>query len=135
MPFMSYLDNLESSLKHLENNNERDQTGERQRRSQERARALSVAPFAESLKKSPFTNELLTHAVRIGHGMRMKINMTWVGSTLRLDARERRLELQPLSDGIAAVFFEDGQETGTEKIDLTGNAEALAKRWLLNAEE
>lgn len=129
--FMSFLDNLESSLKNLEDTNERGNTGELRRRQDERARALAAAPNADALKSSTFPNELITHAVRIAHGMRVKVNMAWMGSTLRLDARERRLELQPAADGVFAVFFEDGEETGSEKLDLqAASPEALAERWL-----
>lgn len=127
---MSFLDNLESSLKNLEGNNEREGAPDRRRQQDERAQALAVAPNAESLKKSAFTNDLLTHATRIGHGMRVKINMIWLGSTLRLDARELRLELRPTKTGIEAVFSEDGEQQSVEPVDLQGNAEALAKRWL-----
>lgn len=128
---MSFLDNLESSLKNLENTNERGNGKEQQRRREDRARAAAVAPSAQALKASPFPNELITQAVRIAHGMRVKVNMSWLGSTLRLDARERRLELQPTADGILAVFSEDGHETATEPVDLnTTNAETLAQRWL-----
>jgi len=130
---MSFLDNLESSLKNLENTNERGTTSEARRRQDDRARALAVAPHAEALRGSAFPNELITHAVRIAHGMRVKVNMAWLGSTLRLDARERRLELQPGADGINAVFFEDGHEIFHEKVDLTASSpEALAERWLTN---
>jgi len=129
--FMSFLDNLESSLKNLENSNERRDGAEQRRRKDERSRAASVAPYARALKASSFPNELITHAVRIAHGMRMKVNMTWLGSTLRLDARERRLELQPTADGIVAVLSEDGQEGATEPVDLnSANPEKLAQRWL-----
>jgi len=131
---MSFLDNLESSLKHLENNNERDGS-EARRRERDRARALAAAPSALALKSSPFPNELITHAVRIAHGMRVKVNMTWIGNTLRLDARERRLELQPEANGVRAVFFEDGEQTGAEAIDVASTSpEVLAQRWLGESE-
>lgn len=128
---MGFLDNLEGSLKHLETNSERDGSRPaRKRREAERAEARSSAPFAEQLKKGPFTNELLTHAVRIGHGMRTKIHMNWMGNVLRLQARERRLEMRPTPEGIVAVFFEDGDQVRSENIDLKGDAKALAERWL-----
>jgi len=128
---MSFLDNLESSLKNLENANERGDTAEQRRRREERARSATVAPNAQALKASPFPNELITHAVRIAHGMRTKVNMAWLGSTLRLDARERRLELQPTADGIVVIFSEDGSEVATEPLDLnSADPEKLAQRWL-----
>jgi hypothetical protein len=127
---MSYLDNLESSLKNLEGNNERDPQLDRQRRMSDRAQALAVAPQAEKLKRSPFTSELLNHVTRIGYSMRVKVNMTWIGPNLRLDARERRLELQPTATGVIAVTSKEGQEIESAPIDLDGDPEALANRWL-----
>jgi len=129
---MGFLDNLESSLKSLEGNQERETgTQERQRRSEERSHALKIAPHAEALKKSSFTNELLTHAVRIGHGMRVKVNMVWIGSTLRLDARDARLELQPTPDGIVAVMSRGGEEVLRHPLDLQQRSpEELATEWL-----
>ncbi len=129
---MSFLDNLESNLKSLEGNQERENAAEQQqRRVSERSRALAIAPNAEALKKSPFVNDLLLHAVRIGHGLRVKVTPSWVGSTLRLDARESRLELQPTPDGIDAVMFEAGEQRSSEPLDLaTADAGQLAQRWL-----
>lgn len=127
---MSFLDNLENSLKNLEGKEERDSSGERKQRTADRARAAAEAPWAEQLKTSTFTSELLNHTVNIGHGTRTKINMAWLGNTLRLQARDRQLELQPTPDGVAAVFIEGGEETSREIIDLHGSPEALAQRWL-----
>jgi len=132
---MGFLDNLESSLKHLEGNQER--TGnvqEQQRRRDERSRALAVAPSAEALKKSSFVNDLVTHAVRIAHGMRVKVNMIWVGSTLRLDARDSTLELQPVPEGVSAVISKAGNSVSSEPVDLAGDPEPLAQRWLSGLE-
>jgi hypothetical protein len=128
---MSFLDNLENNLKSLENANDRDSGRERERRESERKEALASAPAAEELKRSPFTHELLTHAVRIGHTQRTKVNMVWLGSMLRLEAKEKRLELRPTPDGVQAVFLQDGEEQGSEMIVLSGDAQALASRWLL----
>jgi hypothetical protein len=127
---MSFLDNLENSLKSLEGNEERDLGRDRAQREADRQQALAAAPHAERLKKSPFTNELLTAAVRIGHSSRTKVNMMWSGTTLRLDAREQRMELTPTPEGIIAVFFQHGAETGREVVDLAGDPETLARRWL-----
>jgi hypothetical protein len=129
---MSFLDNLESTLKNLEGANERDTRAQQQQRNDERARSLAAAPFAEELRKGAFANEFLTHDVKIGHSSRTKINMFWVGSTLRAEARERRLELRPTAEGVRAVFHEDGEETASEIVDLKSNPEDLARRWLLD---
>ena len=128
---MGFLDNLESSLKSLEGNQERDNTAQdRQRRNDERARSLAIAPNAEALKKSPFVNDLLMQAVRIGHGQRTKVNMVWIGPVLRLDARESRLELQPTAEGIVAVMSQGGEEVSRRPVDLSGDAGELASAWL-----
>jgi hypothetical protein len=129
---MSFLDNLESTLKNLEGVTERDRGTDQRQRQQDRARSLAAAPYAEELKRGTFATEFLTHAVRIGHSSRTKINMSWVGNALRAEARERRLELRPTADGVRAVFFEDGEEQHSEIVDLKGNPEALANRWLLD---
>ena len=132
---MSFLDSLENSLKSLEGNSERDFQRDNAHRELEKKQALAAAPHAEQLKRSPFTDELLGAAVRIGHGSRTKVNMMWEGSTLRLDARERRLELMPTPEGVVAILSESGQETSREMVDLSGNAEGLAQRWLAPAGE
>lgn len=127
---MSFLDNLESTLKNLEGANEKDFVVDQQRRQNDRTQALAAAPYAEELKKGPFTNEFLTHAVRIGHGSRTRITPLWVGNVLRVDAKEKRLELRPTPEGIRAVFIEDGEERNSEMLDLKSDPEQLASRWL-----
>jgi hypothetical protein len=127
---MGFLDNLESSLKNLEVNNERDTAEDRIRRESERAEALAAAPFAEELKKSSFTMGLLDYATRIGFSQRTKVNMAWLGTTLRLEAKERRLELKPTPQGVVAIFFESGREASTVPVNLSSDPEALARQWL-----
>ena len=132
---MSFLDNLENNLKSLESQEEGKDDVERQRREREsrRASAQAAAPFAEELKKGPYTAELFKHAARVGHGMRLKVHIAWLGSTLRLEARERRLELRPTPDGIIAAYLENNQETRTQPLDLKGNPEELVREWLSGA--
>lgn len=129
---MSFLDNLETTLKNMENATDHQSRHDNVRLQKERASQVRAsAPFAEELKKGPFVNEFLTHAVRIGHGMRTKINMNWFGNVLRVEARERRLEFRPTPQGVEAVFHEDGVEQSAELLDLRKtNAEKLAERWL-----
>lgn len=129
---MSFLDNLESNLKSLENSQESKQDLHRdvRNRASDKARALAVAPYADALKTGQFTQDLLTNVTRIGFSKRIKVQPTWLGSTLRLQARELRMELRPTPDGVMAFYFEDNNETGNELVDLNGNAEELAKRWL-----
>lgn len=130
---MSFLDNLEDSLKSLESSEEGKEDRGRQQRARESrlADVLAAAPFAEELKKGSFTAELLSQATRIGHGRRVKVHIAWLGTTLRLEARERRLELRPTAAGVVAVYFEGDREARTEPLDLNGNAEVFARNWLI----
>ena len=132
---MSFLDNLENNLKALENLEERDPEKikrDQERREADRNAALRRAPHAEALKKSPFTQDLLTHCRTIGHGQRILVQFTWLGETLRLDAKTKRMELVPTAEGITATFFVNGEEKGRASVDpQVDDAAALAKRWLL----
>jgi hypothetical protein len=57
----------------------------------------------------------------------------WLGTTLRLEAREKRLELRPTPRGIVAAYLENGQETRVEALDLKDNPEDLVRQWLHNS--
>lgn len=134
---MSFLDSLENNLKALEGREEKDPEKlkrEQEQRDADRAAAVLRTPHAEALKKSAFTSEFLTQCRTVGHGQRVLVQFTWLGETLRLDAKTKRLELIPTADGIAAVFSLDGVESGRETLDLTGDPTALAQRWLTNPE-
>lgn len=132
---MSYLDNLENNLKALENQEERDPQKvkrEQERREADRSASLLRAPFVEALKNSPFTLELLTQCRAIGHQQRVLVQFTWLGETLRLDAKAKRMLLTPTSDGIMAVFSVNGDETGRANVNpQVDDASELARRWLL----
>jgi hypothetical protein len=131
---MSFLDNLENNLKALESREEKDPEKvkrDRERREADRAAALLRAPHVEALKNSPFTSELLTQCRRIGHGQRVLVQFTWIGESLRLDAKVKRMELIPATEGITAVLSVDGVETGRVTVDpRVDDASALAERWL-----
>jgi len=129
---MSFLDDLENNLKSLESQEEGKESAERAHRAREnaRAQALAAAPWAEQLKQGPFTAELLKQAAAAGFRMRMKVHVAWLGTTLRLEARERRLELRPTGTGVVAVHLENGQEVRTAPVDLQGSAEHLVREWL-----
>jgi hypothetical protein len=129
---MSFLDNLENNLKSLESSEQGKEDAERAHRTreQERARAQAVAPFADQLKNGPYTAELLKQAARVGFSLRTKIHNAWLGSSLRLEAREKRQELRPTAAGILAAYIENGQELRTEPLDLAGNPETLIRGWL-----
>src|SRR3954469_17499543 len=122
---MSFLDNLENNLKSLESREDSSGNAEQQHRARERARAeaQAAAPYAEELKKGPFTAELLKQAARVGFEKRTKVHVAWMGSSLRLEARGQRAELRPGASGVQAVYLDNGQETRTEALDLKGSAE------------
>jgi hypothetical protein len=126
---MSFLDNLESSLKSLESREERDPR-EHQRKKDERARALAVGPWAEQLKNSTYVQHLCDQAAIAGHRLRTKIYMAWFDGTLRLEARQRQLELRPTPDGIVAAFIEPDREMTARPLDLRSKPEDLLKQWL-----
>lgn len=132
---MSYLDNLENNLKALENQEERDPQKvkrEQERREAERSAALLRAPHVEALRNSAFTLELLTQCRAIGHQQRVLVQFTWLGETLRLDAKAKRMLLAPTSEGITAVFSVNCEETGRTTVDpKADDAGELARRWLL----
>ena len=129
---MSFLDNLENNLKNLETAEQNRDERERRNREQNasRAQALAEAPWAEELKGGVFTEELLKQATRIGFSMRTKVNILWIGTTLRLEARERRLELRPTAEGIVAAYLEGGQEQRSEPLDLKSDPAELVRGWL-----
>jgi hypothetical protein len=129
---MSFLDDLENNLKSLESAEGGREADERQARLRERERAAAqaIAPWAEELKKSAFTAELLHQAARVGFSLRVKVHVAWLGTTLRLEARGRRLELRPTPSGIVAAYLDDAAETRPEPLDLAGSPEALVRAWL-----
>jgi hypothetical protein len=135
---MGFLDNLENDLKALENREEKDPETvkrDRERREAERNAALLRAPHADALKNSAFTSELLTQCRMIGRGQRVLVQFTWIGENLRLevkvDAKQKRMELVPTAEGIWAVLSESGVETGRVAVDpQRDDAAGLAGRWL-----
>jgi hypothetical protein len=129
---VSFLDNLESNLKSMESREERGDQKSRdaKQRDSERARTQASAVYAEQLRKSPYAAELMRQATRIGHTMRTKIHLAWLGTTLRLEARGSKLELQPAPEGVIAVFIENNAEVRSVPVDLAGNPEGLAREWL-----
>jgi hypothetical protein len=127
---MSFLDNLENNLKALENRDERDTGRDRAAREAQKAEQQKIAPAAEALRKAPFTGDLLAACRALGHARRVMVRPTWIETTFRLEAGPRRLELQAAADGVYAVFLENGEEASREILDLGGNAQKLAERWL-----
>jgi hypothetical protein len=132
---MSYSDNLENNLKALENQEERDPDKvkrDQERREADRNATLLRAPHFEALKSSAFTSDLLTACRTIGHGQRVLVQFTWIGESLRLDAKTKRLELRPTPEGIIAVSSLDGVETERAAVDpAVDDAATVARRWLI----
>lgn len=131
---MSFLDNLENNLKSLENSEE-SRASEQQRRQADaelRAARQAALPYAEALRDSAFTQELLAVAMRLGHAKRMAVRPAWIGDTLRLEARDRKLDLQPTVNGVEVLAREGDTELWREAVDLEkqGAATRLAERWL-----
>lgn len=127
---MGYLDNLESSLKSLESQEEREGTPHG-RRAAERAMAIGIGPWAEQLKSGPFTQKLFEEAAVAGHRLRAKIYIAWLERNLRLELRGHCVELRPTVSGIMAHYFSpDGAEVKVERIDLAGNPKAFLEAWI-----
>lgn len=131
---MSYLDNLENNLKALENQEEKDPEKvkrDQERREADRNAALLRAPYADALKNSAFTSELLTQCRTIGRTQRVLVQFTWIGESLRLDAKTKRLQLNPTADGIEAVYSLEGTELRRAKVNFdSGDPAALAEQFL-----
>ncbi len=126
---MSFLDNLENNLKALEG---RDEGGadNATRREIDRKQARAAAPWAERLKTDPWTKTLMQQLTRAGFQRRIKVNMAWIGTTLRFESKGHRLELRPAADGINAVFGRGIDDLKTEKADLEREPAALIAEWI-----
>lgn len=130
---MSFLDNLENNLKALESREEKDPAKRKEeiaQREAERLATLAAAPVAEALKSGPFTEKLLTACRLIGHRQRTMVRFTWLDTTLRLEAKQRRLDLKPTPQGVEATYTENGAQTARELLTLDEDAEAFATQWL-----
>lgn len=122
--FVSFLDSLENNLKSLESL-EADGLDDQKRRETERAKELAEAPWAEKLKSSTYVVGLMQALTRAGFTRRLKVNFAWIGRSLRAEALDQRLELQPTADGIIAAF--DGQSI---PIDLSKPPGPLVEKWM-----
>ena len=128
---MGFLDNLENNLKALESREDpADAAEQHRRREADRNHALAAAPWAERLRSGPYTAELLKAATRAGYARRTKVHLAWLDTTLRLEARDRRLELRPTPGGVLAVYLEENREVRSAPVDLDGNPETLVNDWL-----
>jgi hypothetical protein len=129
LEWMSFLDSLENNLKALEGT-EHSGLDDYKRRSSERQRTAAAAPWAEQLKRSPFVQELMQQATRVGYQIRTKVNFVWIDTMLRLEARNHRLELRPTAEGIAAVYLKGPAEVKRQLIDLKGKPEGILNDWI-----
>jgi hypothetical protein len=131
---MSYLDNLENNLNALERQEEKDPEKvkrDQERREADRNAALLRAPYADALKNSAFTSDLLKHCRTIGHQQRVLVKFAWIGESLRLETQTKRLEFIPSTEGVTAVFSVNGTETERSTVDpRTDDGGELARRWL-----
>jgi hypothetical protein len=130
---MSFLDNLENTLKNLESREEKDPVRERrlaEEREAKRLANLAAAPHLEALRKGKWTQDLLGHCVALGHRQRVRVGMVWVENVLRLEAKEKRLELHATPAGIEAVASVNGEESFRQMVQEAESPEALALRWL-----
>jgi hypothetical protein len=129
---MSFLDNLENNLKTMESAEQGRDNAERERKARDNSRtaALASAPHAEALRKGPFTAELHKQATRVGFSLRIKVHVAWLGPVLKLEARDKRLELRPTPEGVIAVYIEDGKDVRTEPVNLNGDAGKMIRNWL-----
>jgi len=121
---MSFLDNLENNLKALESL-ESGGLDDSKSREAERVRAIAAAPWAERLKSGPYIRTLMRDLTRAGFARRMKVNFVWIGTTLRLEALDQRLDLEPMPGGVDAVF-PDHRAT----VDLEREPDALIREWM-----
>ena len=131
---MSFLDNLESSLKSLEANDEASTTDNR-RRDRDRADAIAAAPWAERLRKEPFAQKLMQQATVAGRQRRVKVNLMWIDNSLRLEARRNRLELRPGAKGITAVFMHGPEDVSSTAVDLAADPQKLVSAWMTDIDE
>ena len=72
----------------------------------------------------------MNRAAEAGHRLRAKMYMAWLGTTLRFEIRERKLELRPTASGVQAVFLEGANEQKSQTIDLSGDPAELIQEWL-----
>ncbi len=123
---MSFLDSLENSLKALESREERDPVSDKRRVEEEAA----IAPWAEKLKTSAFTTALLSEAAGEAQRRRAKLYLAWIGPALRLELKNRKLDLCPRPDGITAVFQRDNIEVERLPLRLDSAPAELLRHWL-----
>jgi DNA repair exonuclease SbcCD ATPase subunit len=126
---MDFLDNLENSLKNLEQQQERD-SNSAARQMEARRKASEIAPWADALKKSAYVQDLFQKAAIAGHRLRSKIYIAWLENTLRLEAKGRWCEIRPTTSGIEYEFVSPDGGTVKKSLDLASDPDLLLAEWL-----
>src|SRR6185437_17047172 len=81
--------------------------------------------WAEKLKQSAYVGKLMREATKAGFARRMKVHFVWLDRSLRLEAMDQRLEIEPTPGGVEAVFAER-----RIPVDLDGEPDALIALWM-----
>ena len=126
---MSFLDNLENSLKALEGTESSGFEDDSLRNKRKNAERLA-APWAEKLRTSEWAKKIMSQAMAAGHQRRVRIGLFWIGTSLRLEAMSQRLDMRPSGTGIDAVFLDGNEERKKIKVDLEGDPAKLLGQWL-----
>lgn len=126
---MDFLDNLENSLKNLEQQEERDSNAAA-RRTESLRLAGQIAPWADALKTSAYVQNLFEKAAVAGHRLRSKIYIAWLESNLRLEAKGRWCEIRPTPTGIEYEFVSTEGSKVTHPLDLSSDPDTLLGDWL-----
>jgi hypothetical protein len=126
---MDFLDNLENSLKNLEQQQERDPNAAA-RQVEARQLAGKIAPWADALKRSEYVQKLFEKAAVAGHRLRSKIYIAWLENTLRLEVKGRWCEIRPTPNGIEYEFVSLDGGTVTGPLDLSSDPDMLLSQWL-----
>ena len=77
----------------------------------------------------------MQQATLAGRQRRIKVNLMWIGTTLRLEARGHRLELRPGSKGVTAVFLRGSEEVTQQPVDLSSDPANLTSAWMAVLDE
>jgi hypothetical protein len=130
---VSFLDNLENNLKALESRDEG--LDDKRRRQGDQGQTLAIAPWAEKLKREPYAQGVMRQATIAGRERRMKVNLAWLDTRLRLEARSQRLELRPTPHGVVALFLRQTEEIKRLPIDLADDPKKLIDEWMVALDE
>jgi hypothetical protein len=77
----------------------------------------------------------MQRVTRAGFERRTKVNLIWVGTTLRMEARGLRLELRPVAEGVHAVFLKGAEPIREQPADLEADSTPLIASWMTMIDE